>query len=269
MRVGGGRRGMLRKWMDSITACAVVLCFILVDVISSLVFDFAIPSDQKDCLGREAVAAQAITWTVLSVFTVDLVLHAVAEGRAYLYPFNLSNTCDVGIVSISVGVAAFQASVDASIPAYDTEGHYLPPSAGVTERRYPALCANFSSTGGGSSAGNTQTVFTAIRAARIVARIALALRILRAAVRIAKMARLLGGGKPKVFAGHRQMITDVLIAPPLSEEEAAGLPPGAYADRFRLFTASGDSTVMMYDMLSDNAAGRPDALGQHDQTASV
>jgi hypothetical protein len=40
------------------------------------------------------------------------------------------------------------------------------------------LCANFSSTGGGSSAGNTQTVFTAIRAARIVARIALALDLL-------------------------------------------------------------------------------------------
>jgi hypothetical protein len=255
--------------MDSITACVVVLCFILLDVVSSLAFDFAVPDNQKDCLGRESLAAQAITWTVLSVFAVDLALHAIAEGRAYLCPFHLSNTCDVAIVSISVGVAAFQTSVDASIPANDAEGRYLPPSAGVTEERYPALCANFTSSGGGSSAGNTQTVFTAIRAARIVARIALALRILRAAVRITKMARLLGGGKPKVFAGHRQMVTDVLIAPPLPEEEAGGRPPSAFADRYRLFTASGDSTVMMYDMLSDNAAGRSDAVGQRDQTASV
>ena len=121
--------------MDSITVCGIVLCFILIDVVSSLVFDLAIPDDQKDCFGRQSLAAVVIEWIVLGVFTIDLTLHAIAEGRAYLFPFNLSNTCDVIIVSISVAVAAFQMGVDYSIPAYDASGHYLPPSADVTTQR--------------------------------------------------------------------------------------------------------------------------------------
>lgn len=136
--------------------------------------------------------------------------------------------------------------------------------------RYPEVCANFSKASSSSSASNTQKVFTAIRAARIVARIALALRILRAAVRIAKLARLLGGGKPKEFHGHRQAVMDVLVAPALDDEEAKKKLPGAYADSYRLFTASSDSTVHMYDMLSDQIVDRPHIDGRPDQhSASV
>ena len=128
--------------------------------------------------------------------------------------------------------------------------------------RYPQVCANFTASSSSSSA-TTQKVFTAIRAARIVARIALALRILRAAVRIAKMARLLGGGKPKSFVGHRQAVLDVLMTNAMTEEEAKLRPTGAYADRYRLFTASADCTVMMYDVLGDQI------IGKDLQTASV
>ena len=121
--------------MDSLTVCGIVLCFILIDVVSALVFDLAIPPDQKDCFGRQSFAESIIEWIVLGVFTIDLILHAIAEGKEYLYPFNLSNTCDVFIVGISVGVAAFQMGVDYSIPAYDASGHYLPPSDDVTVER--------------------------------------------------------------------------------------------------------------------------------------
>ena len=131
------------------------------------------------------------------------------------------------------------------------------------------MCANFSASSSSSSAGNTQKVFTAIRAARIVARIALALRILRAAIRIARMARLLGGGKPKTFKGHSQAVMDVLVTRPIPDDEAKLRPSGAYADRYRLFTASADSTVKMYDILSDETAVKGPAGRQHQHTASV
>ena len=131
-------------------------------------------------------------------------------------------------------------------------------------------------------------VFTSIRAVRIAARIALAVRILRAALKLARLYKVLGSGKPRQFVGHDRMVNDVELRPQASEaadqsgawwglwrrcgrsrptdgEDASDRP--RLKDKFRLLTASADTTVLMFDVLSDALFDRKSVAYRDDDAA--
>ena len=254
------------------TCCCIILLFIFTDVISVIVFELAIPADDQDCFSRDSIPSVAITCAVLLVFTVELLAQLAAHGKRYFIPFRASNYMDVTLIVLSVAVEIFQALVEFSLPVTDDSGNYLPPV--VTKSEYPALCAN--ATSSSDSAKTTQRTFTAVRALRLVARVGIAFRVLRALVKIAKLAQLLGGSRGKRFDGHDAMVTSVVFAPPAADPaHAKGKRPlvpslcrgkRAAAEgqaravpiwgKWRLLTASADSTVHMYDILSTDMGSR-------------
>ena len=261
------------KFLDSVTCCIIILVFICTDITSVIVFEFAIPSDDKDCFGRDSIPSVAITCTVLVVFSVELTAQLIAHGKRYFIPFRASNYMDVILILLSVVVEIFQVTVEFTLNVTDSDGHYLPPT--VTKAEYPYLCGNATSASG--SAKTTQNTFTAVRALRLVARVGIAFRVLRAMVKIAKLAQLLGGSRGKCFDGHDSMVTGVVFAAPLADPSLAvskkkrrlGIQKNTLIEssatlskttpiwgKWRLFTSSSDSTIHMYDILSSDTGTR-------------
>jgi hypothetical protein len=270
----GGRRARLIQFLDSIPCCAGILLCILADIISVLVFQFAVSPEEEDCFARESIASTAITCTVLLVFTIELSAQLVAHGRRYFVPIRPANYLDMSLIVLSVAVQVFQVTFEYSLPVYDEQGNFLPPT--VKRADHPDLCANATSTS--DSARTTQQTFTAVRALRLVARVGIAFRVLRAVVKIARLAQLLGGGRGKVFDGHERLISAVAIAPPLPDprllaRQAAGLRGCVCCGdeqeeargssvavpiwgKWRVVTASADSTMHMYDIVSTDVGAR-------------
>jgi hypothetical protein len=171
-----------------------------------------------------------------------------------------------------------QVNLEVAIPAYDEDGRFVPITKPVRRPDHPELCAN--ATAGSDSAKATQKTLTAMRALRLAARIGLALRMLRAVVKISKMAQLLGGDKGKAFDGHDRHLTDVVLVPPAIVAAAAAAAAAAggqvqkegglreeerlvqdanskdETNRWRLFTAAADGTIHAYDVLGIDTCPR-------------
>jgi hypothetical protein len=128
---------------------------------------------------------------------------------------------DLIVVTISLGVAFYKVYYDSSVEVYDKDGKWLPPI--VSTKSHPELCAEVSGTGlvlgithqcinsshwssqsrslvrvlqisnsvfseTSAQASATQKSLTTIRIARMIARITLGVRVLRALVKAAKIA---------------------------------------------------------------------------------
>ena len=166
-------------------------------------------------------------------------------------------------------MSVFQIVYEYNIPALDANGRYLPVTAQVTPTRYPELCANVMS-GKNENLASTQQTFTGVRALRVISRIASAVRLIRAAITFARLARLLGGSKPLKWDGHQAMVTDVCFVPPSERKVKADQgdlrgwrkllgwrrkEEATVLHRWRFFSASVDNLVLMYDVLSQKMQG--------------
>lgn len=65
-------RSKVQDFVGSIQVSVLVLVCCLVDAVTALVFEFGLPADQIDCFSRDSVTSTAIVFTVLSVFTIEL-----------------------------------------------------------------------------------------------------------------------------------------------------------------------------------------------------
>lgn len=212
---------------------------------------------------------------VLLVFSVEMILQIMAHGKGFFWPISKMNYFDLCIVIASLAVFLFQVGTDYSQDVTDPDtGEYLPPT--IKAKDYPEVCVEEVQGNAGQSAGSNAV--KGLRVARIGSRIALAIRILRAVVKTARIALRLGGLKGKTFNGHEKFLTGLTVIPPLIRDRKGwfGVIKGEVDDddggvhaeggplkeskkleewrtmvesKWRLITSSGDNRVMMWDIL--------------------
>jgi len=66
---------------------AVVMMCILIDVLTGFLTSYAVVEKDKDCFGRDSVASFYVTATVLAVFTVELSLRIISQGKVVHFFF--------------------------------------------------------------------------------------------------------------------------------------------------------------------------------------
>uniref|UniRef100_A0A6T8NGB6 C2 domain-containing protein n=3 Tax=Hemiselmis andersenii TaxID=464988 RepID=A0A6T8NGB6_HEMAN len=262
-------RAKLGKLISSLPVAVAVLLCCLIDAISALYFEFGVPADQVDCFARDTVAAVAIVFFVLAVFTIELAANILASGKSFFVPFVFWNYMDFGVVTISLGVAFYKINYDLTTVVEDANGNHLPPV--VSQSSHPEVCDAASGTAASSNAQTTQKSLTTIRIARMVARIAVGVRVLRAIVKASKIAARLGDlQKGREFRGHDAWVSCVECVEPtegkmpvwqkltqkvFGAKELDQLTIDEYRvqlrRRNRFFSASADGRVFMWDPTSD------------------
>ena len=65
-------RSKVQEFVGSIQVSVLVLICCLIDAVTALVFEFGLPADQIDCFSRDSLPSTVIVFTVLSVFTIEL-----------------------------------------------------------------------------------------------------------------------------------------------------------------------------------------------------
>jgi WD40 repeat protein len=262
-----GWRRQLAIFLDSIAFSFFTLSLIVVDISVGLYYDESINPDPKfkDCFGREPLPAAIITCLVLWIFSQEVFGQVLLQRQHFFVPLGWSkgwSYLDVLIVAISVGVSAFKVAFDYAQPIFNEKGAYLPPP--LLEKSEEGFLYCIVSEEGSNK--ETQKAATGFRAARVLGRIALAIRILRAIVKAARIAQKLGGSRGKKFVGHDKSVTALKIVPPVSRTfpfwqsvgnlcahigEAKELDKwrASYENNWRFVSSSSDCVVIMWDVM--------------------
>ena len=266
-----GWKQALAKMLDSISFSVFILVLIILDIAIGLYYDDSInPSkDIVDCFARESMVASIITSFVLWVFCQEIFSQFLIRGRHFLVPFSsnkLWNYADLSIVAISVGVSAYKVGIDYSQDVWDSANNYIPPTLQQDSILGKMYCPDEA---GGGQGKETQKAATGFRAARVMGRIATAIRILRALVKAARIAQKLGGRRGRKYTGHDKAVVALKVMPPVEkpkkrksllkgltqlrfksqENKALEAWRASYENKWRLLTGSADCSLIMWDIL--------------------
>mmetsp|Transcript_30336 Transcript_30336/g.97645 ORF Transcript_30336/g.97645 Transcript_30336/m.97645 type:complete len:876 (-) Transcript_30336:895-3522(-) len=245
-----GWKVALARLLDSVSFSVTMLLLILGDLAVGLSLSPDINPDPSlnDCLGRDSPIAGIITLFVLSAFVFEFLGQTVIKREWMFVPVEVWTYFDILVVVVSVGVALYKFQFDYSLSATDpTTDTFVPP---IVSSPNATICEQ--SIGKNTGVKNTQKAITAFRSARMVGRIATGIRIVRAIVRGAQIARRLGSEQGKVYRGHKHLVTSVIVVPPCEKREQDTAEKDSrlwFQRKWRLFSASGDRTVIMWDIV--------------------
>eukprot|EP00277_Geminigera_cryophila_P046918 CAMPEP_0173077400 /NCGR_PEP_ID=MMETSP1102-20130122/13200_1 /TAXON_ID=49646 /ORGANISM="Geminigera sp., Strain Caron Lab Isolate" /LENGTH=1208 /DNA_ID=CAMNT_0013947873 /DNA_START=66 /DNA_END=3692 /DNA_ORIENTATION=- len=196
------------EWLDRPQVFGVILFCIALDVVTGVVTDFAIADEDKDCFGRDSRGSFLVTATVLSVFCLDLILRMITQQSTFWFPLkrNLWNYAEVLIVFGSAGIAAFKAYSDAVDEAPFPPGAETPV---VTCTANPELCEGYCVDE--NSGSQLSVARQGLTASRIISRVAISLRLVRSAFRLARIARSYLVKNVAVWDGHERSVNGVAL----------------------------------------------------------
>jgi WD40 repeat protein len=279
-----GWRRQLAIFLDSIPFSFFTLSLIVLDISIGLYYDESINPDPsiKDCFGREPLPAAIITCLVLWIFSQEVFGQVLLQRQHFFVPLGWGKAwayLDVLIVAISVGVSAFKVAFDYQQAIINEKGAYIPPPLLAKSEEGFLYCTVSEQ----SSNKETQKAATGFRAARVLGRIALAIRIVRALVKAARIAQKLGGNRGKKFVGHDKSVTALKIVPPVSkmfslwqivgslcahgeDAELAALSQwrASYENKWRFVSSSSDCVVIMWDIMGTEIRVDP-RITMHDE----
>jgi hypothetical protein len=187
---------------------AVIIFCIMLDVITGVVTDFAIQAADKDCFGRDSQGALFVTIFVLFIFVTELCLRMFAKGARFWVPIRDTywNFLEVLIVFGSASVAAIKAMSD------ETQEAPFPPGAEtpvISCNMHPDLCEGYCGESlSSSSLGATRKGMTA---ARMLTRVAIGMRLVRAVMVASRIAKSFLNKKVCVYNGHEGPVNDLAV----------------------------------------------------------
>jgi len=219
-------RMRLARVMDSLIINVLVILVVLIDISTILYFELGVPSEQKDCEQRDTPFQQQLTIFVLGFFCLEITLRSMGKGFTTFLALRraaLWNWFDFTIVFMSVILAIVKYLGDRSwrVPCTGTDKlcppdpfqemvayvatcmkddfcPAVPPSPYTTEydqelpavRRLCAYSCDEGSCEGAVGADGTAIAQNVSSSTRILSRVALGLRILRAFVGMDKIRRI-------------------------------------------------------------------------------
>ena len=77
-----------------------MLLLVIIDLVSILIFEFAVDDDDKDCFSRMFLSEAIITFIVLFFFFIEIALRLIAHELAFFK--GAWNVFDFIVVSLSV-----------------------------------------------------------------------------------------------------------------------------------------------------------------------